>query len=247
MLRIVDLKTMDYEEALSLQKQLQQLRIDGHCEDTLLLLEHPPVITKGIRGKEEHILVSRETLSEKGIQVFESNRGGDVTYLGPGQMIGYIIMDTSRRNRDIRKFVANIEQAIMNILLNKYSIESYVGEKKYTGVFVEKNKIAAIGIAVNHRVTMHGFALNMSTNLSHFEYIVPCGLYDRGVTSIQQLTGRSVSRETMIHDISSEFERLFDTQTYMMDKELLLAKTQSTFNEVYNNETRVVENQRYCS
>lgn len=227
MLRIVDLGNVEYEKALHIQQVIQKQRIEGKCDDTLLLLEHPPVLTKGIRGKDEHILVSEEFLNSQGVKIHESKRGGDVTYLGPGQMIGYVIMDISNRNRDIRKLVQTIEQAIINILFSEFGIESYVGNKKYTGVFVELNKIAAIGIAVNKRVTMHGFALNVNTNLEHFEWIVPCGLHDRGVTSIERLTGHTFDRHKMVGLIKEEFQKLFETEIYTVNKEKLLLGLQT--------------------
>lgn len=222
MLRIVNMGRVGYQEALDIQKAVQQQRISDMCDDTLLLLDHPPVLTKGIRGIEEHILLSREELAARGVEVHESTRGGDVTYLGPGQVIGYVIMNIDRRGRDIRRLVGNVEQTVINILEKEFGISAYVGEKKYTGVFVENDKIAAIGIAVNRRVTMHGFAFNVNTDLSHFDWIVPCGLKDRGVTSIEKLTGSKYESEAMKELVIKEFEQLFDTDSYRVTREELM-------------------------
>lgn len=222
MLRIVNMGRVGYQEALDIQKVVQQQRISDMCDDTLLLLDHPPVLTKGIRGVEEHILLSRDELAARGVEVHESTRGGDVTYLGPGQVIGYVIMNIDRRGRDIRHLVGNVEQTVINILEKEFGISAYVGEKKYTGVFVENDKIAAIGIAVNRRVTMHGFAFNVNTDLSHFDWIVPCGLKDRGVTSIEKLTGSKYDAEAMKELVIGEFEQLFDTDTYRITREELM-------------------------
>ena len=222
MLRIINMGRVPYEEALEIQGQIQRQRIDGQCDDTLLLLEHPSVLTKGVRTSEDHILLSEEALMAKGVAIHESNRGGDVTYFGPGQVVGYIIMNIDGKGRDIRRIVRTLEQITMNILKNEFNIEAHTEDKKYTGVFVDANKITAVGLAVNHRVTMHGFAMNVNTDLSHFDWIVPCGLHDRGVTSIKKLTGQSFDLERMKQLIQSEFKSLFHTDTYEIDRARLM-------------------------
>ncbi|MDA3846600.1 MAG: lipoyl(octanoyl) transferase LipB [Vallitaleaceae bacterium] len=221
MLRIVNMGKVDYGECLMVQQKLQKLRILDQCDDTLLLLEHPPVLTKGTRTIEENILLSEEELAEKGVSIYETNRGGDVTYHGPGQIVGYIIMHIDGKNRDIRQVIKKLAQVTVNILKNEFNIEGYSDLNKYTGVFVDENKITAVGIGVNRRVTMHGFAMNVNTNLSHFDWIVPCGLKDRGVTSIEKLTGRTYDIGKMKQLIRHEFETLYDTPTYEISKEQL--------------------------
>lgn len=221
-LRIINMGQVPYEEALDIQGRIQRQRIAGQCDDTLLLLEHPSVLTKGIRTSEDHILLAEEMLLAKGVDIHTSNRGGDVTYHGPGQVVGYIIMNIDGEGRDIRRIVRSLEQITMNILKNEFNIDAHTEDKKYTGVFVDTNKITAIGLAVNHRVTMHGFAMNVNTDLSHFNWIVPCGLQDRGVTSIEKLTGQSYDIERMKQLIQSEIETLFHTDTYEIDKETLM-------------------------
>ncbi len=242
MIRVVDLGRVDYKEALDIQKKVQQQRRFNLCDDTLLLLEHPPVITKGIRSDDQHILKSDEFFRENDVEVHESSRGGDVTYLGPGQIVGYTIMSLDSTGRDIRRFVGHMEQAVMNILHNEFGIEAHTEDKKYTGVFVETNKIAALGIAVNHRVTMHGFAFNINTNLEHFKWIVPCGLKDRWVTSVEALTGEKQSLSKFKSLIQKEYEHLFDIPSYNESKEDFMS---SIGDEVY--ETRMAEGKKLCS
>ncbi len=242
MLRVVNLNHIDYEEALKLQKMIQTQRIKGECDDTLLLLEHQPVLTKGIRSVDEHILLTEEELKAKGVTIYESNRGGDVTYLGPGQIVGYIIMNIDGKGRDIKRIVQKLEQVTMNILKNEFGITAHTEDKKYTGVFVDTSKITALGIAVNRRVTMHGFAMNVNTDLSHFDWIIPCGLKDRTVTSIEKLTGSKYDVSKMKQLIRAEFETLFDTPTYEVSKKQLY---QSLGDD--DRETRMVEDKRLCS
>lgn len=242
MLRIINLGRVAYEEALDLQQHIQRQRINGECDDTLLLLEHEPVLTKGIRSDDANILLSKEALAAQGITVYETTRGGDVTYLGPGQVIGYIIMNLDEKGRDIRRIVKKLEQITINILKNEFDIEAHTEDKKYTGVFVDTSKITALGIAVNRRVTMHGFAMNVNTNLSHFDWIVPCGLKDRTVTSVEKLTGKTYDVEKMKKLIRYEFETLFETPTYEIDKETLYKSLGDD-----HNETRVAKDKRICS
>lgn len=222
-LRTINLGHVPYEEALALQKAIQRQRIEGQCDDTLLLLEHEPVLTKGIRTSAAHILGSEEALAAMGVKVYESNRGGDVTYLGPGQVVGYIIMNIDGNGRDIRRVVQKMEQVTINILEREFGLHAHREDKKYTGVFVDTNKITAMGLAVNRRVTMHGFAMNVNTNLSHFDWLIPCGLHDRGVTSVERLTGKAYDLEKMKRLIVKEFETLFETTTYEISKTALLA------------------------
>jgi lipoyl(octanoyl) transferase len=158
-------------------------------EDMLILLEHPPVITLGKRGKYSNILVSKEYLNQNGIQIFEINRGGDVTYHGPGQLVGYFIVNLANYNRSIKNFITGIEDVFINLLMEQYSIKAYRGFKEHTGVWVDDKKITAIGVAVSRMITMHGFAFNINTDLEHFNWINPCGITDKGVTSLKQLTG----------------------------------------------------------
>lgn len=188
---------MGYDEAASLQQQLVEERRSGSVGDLLLLVEHPPVITLGARNRiaSSHIVASSEQLSAAGVTVHESGRGGDVTYHGPGQLVGYPILDLRPDRCDVHAYVRDIEEALI-IALRRFGIE---GRRVagLSGVWVgesgREEKIAAIGVRISRWITSHGFALNVNTNLDHFRLIVPCGIADRGVTSIACVLGRDVS------------------------------------------------------
>lgn len=189
MLNYVDLGLIEYGKALEIQYKLHQKRQAGEIEDTLILLEHSPVLTLGTRGEYSNIYLPKELLEKQGIKIFEVNRGGDVTYHGPGQIVGYAIMDIKALGGDLKDFVHKMEQSIINLLKDKYEINAYREEKKYTGVWVDDKKIAAIGIEAKKWISMHGFAFNVNTNLEHFKLINPCGL-SKEVTSVESLTGK---------------------------------------------------------
>lgn len=175
-----------YNEAYELQQDLQAKRIEGDIPDTLLLLEHPPVITVGKRGKEGDVLLSPDMLAAQGVELYETNRGGEVTYHGPGQIVGYLLFDVADHGKDLHRFVTDLEQVFIDLLRGEYGIEAR-RDPDHTGVWVENEKITAIGIAVRKWVSMHGFAFNVSTNLDHFSLIVPCGIRDKGITSLNRL------------------------------------------------------------
>ena len=187
---------VDYAEALELQKALVEDRRAGRMGDTLLLLEHPPVLTLGVktRGTSTNIVASKEQLASAGVAVFETSRGGDVTYHGPGQLIGYPILDLRPDRCDVHKYVRDLEAALI-VALRLFGIEG-VRVPGLTGVWVgpsgREEKIAAIGVRISRWITSHGFALNVSTHLDHFGLIVPCGIRDRGVTSIARELGHDV-------------------------------------------------------
>jgi len=185
---IVNLGRLEYERALEIQDRQWQKVTSGEGRDTLLLVEHPPVLTLGVRGKRGNILLTEEELSSLGVTVQQAGRGGDVTYHGPGQIVGYPIMNLKNWGKDIHDFVNRIENTFITLLRGDYGIAAVRGDKTYTGVWVGKEKITAVGIQVKRWSTMHGFAFNVNTDLSHFKWIVPCGLTDRGVTSLEKLT-----------------------------------------------------------
>lgn len=185
---------IEYDQALEIQEDLLAKRQEGKIPDTLLILEHPPVITLGRRGKYDNILLPLEKLAADGVKIYEVSRGGDVTYHGPGQVIGYPIVDISGHGRDIKQFVWNVEEVFIRLLDIEYGIKAHREEKKFTGVWAEDEKITAIGIAVKKWVTMHGFAFNVNTDLEHFKWINPCGLTDRGVTSVRKLLGKEIEQ-----------------------------------------------------
>lgn len=201
---------LDYRSSLDLQERTLRDRIDGKIPDTLILVEHPPVLTLGRRGEKSNILVDQEELAKKGIDVFEVNRGGDVTYHGPGQIVGYPVMDLKTKGGDIKGYVWGIEEVFIRLLSREFGITAYREEKKYTGVWVGSEKITAIGIAVKNMVTMHGFAFNVNTDLDHFHWINPCGITDKGVTSVEKLLGRKMNFASMNELVVRYFREVFE-------------------------------------
>jgi len=188
---------MDYDEAHDLQKALVDQRRAGSIGDVLLLVEHAPVITLGARNRlaVPHIVASDDELRAEGVAVRETGRGGDVTYHGPGQLVGYPILDLRPDRCDVHAYLRDLEQALI-LTLRTFGIEG-TRVSGLSGVWVgqpgREEKVAAIGIRISRWITSHGFALNVSTNLDHFRLIVPCGVPDRGVTSMEHLLGRTVS------------------------------------------------------
>jgi lipoyl(octanoyl) transferase len=203
-----ELGRTDYGQALELQRQLIAERQQGLIPDQLLLLEHPHVITLGRNGKAANLLASDEVLSRAGIAFYPTDRGGDVTYHGPGQLVGYPIIDLREWQRDVGAYVRAVEQAIIDTLAD-YGISA--GRiPKLTGVWVGDSKIAAIGVHISRWVTSHGFALNVSTDLSYFQYIVPCGL-SKPVTSMAAL-GVVASLHEVGQTLAAHFGRVFDCE-----------------------------------
>ncbi len=209
-IRVVKTGLIDYEEALEMQQSLLAKRQAGKVCDTLLIVEHYPVITVGRSGNRDNIVASRADLEANGVKVHDISRGGDVTYHGPGQIVGYPVMDLSERGRDIRRYVHEMEEVFIRLLDREFGIEAHRGENKYTGVWVGFEKITAIGIAVKKWVTMHGFAFNVNTDLDHFKWIVPCGLGDRGVTSLARILGKRPDMDAVIEMVISYFCEVFD-------------------------------------
>jgi lipoyl(octanoyl) transferase len=217
-MRICQIGQIDYGEALALQNRLAGLRQSGQIDDTLLILEHPPVITLGVRGHYEHIFLSREELAEKGVSIYEINRGGDVTYHGPGQIVGYPIFKLTDFTGGIHRFIDLIEQTVQNLLFDQFGIEACAGSGKMTGLWVGDRKIMALGIAVRHGISMHGFALNINTDLSHFKWINPCGL-SMGVTSVAQLTGAKVDLPNLSRMLGHYFAAAFEADASEVRRE----------------------------
>lgn len=193
-LTILNKGIIDYGEALELQKTLMEKRQKEEIDDTLILLEHPPVITKGKRTEDHHIVLSATVLKSQGIGLYEIDRGGEATYHGPGQLVGYLIFNLYKKQRELKKFIGNVEEIFIRLLKKEYGITAD-RDLKHRGVWVGNEKITAIGISIHKAVTMHGFAFNINTNLDHFKWIIPCGITDKGVTSIKKLTNKSQDME----------------------------------------------------
>lgn len=218
---IIDLGHMEYEKALEIQMNQWEKVFREEERDTLYLVEHPPVITLGIRGKTDNILLPEEELKRLGVSIHKINRGGDVTYHGPGQIVGYPIMNLNHWGRDIHSFVERIEDTFIRLLKQNYGITADRGDKTYTGVWVGMNKITAIGIQVKRWTTMHGFAFNVNTDLSHFRWIVPCGITDKGVTSVEHLTNKKQDMELLKRQTSEMFCQSFNAvPNYIKDIDL---------------------------
>ena len=187
------LGVVPYADGLALQKRLVEQRKAGDIPDQLLLLEHPPVITLGVRTRNDrsHVLATPEALEAQGVEMFETGRGGDVTYHGPGQLVGYPILDLRPDRCDVHRYVRDLEEVLIRTAA-AFGVAAARSEG-LTGVWVGSEKLAAIGVRIARWVTSHGFAFNVTTNLSHFDLIVPCGITGKGVTSLEKLLGRAVS------------------------------------------------------
>jgi lipoyl(octanoyl) transferase len=225
MISVIQLGTIDYATGLRLQQKLVDLRKSDKISDTLLLLEHAPVITLGRNAKQSNIVASPEILKKRGVEVFECDRGGDVTYHGPGQLVGYPIFDLRAQIGDDgqRKSVGAVEyvRRVEEVLIRTSAEYGIATErvKGMTGVWTEPGfnehesaKIAAIGVHISRAVTSHGFALNVNTDLDYFKLIVPCGIATKPVTSIQKETGREIPIDEVAQVVARNFGRVFKSQ-----------------------------------
>jgi len=198
-----------YGDALALQRSLVEDRRAGRIPDTLLLVEHPHVLTLGVRGDggRSHILASPDTLAARGVEVYETGRGGDITYHGTGQIVGYPILDLKPDRCDVHRYVRDLEEVLIRTAAD-YGIQAQRVEG-LTGVWVGREKLAAIGVRIARWITSHGFALNVTTDLEYFNLIVPCGIADRGVTSLARLLGRTVELADVQDGILDHFANVF--------------------------------------
>jgi lipoyl(octanoyl) transferase len=209
-LAVRHLGIVPYADALALQRSLVEERRAGGIPDTLLLVEHPHVLTLGVRGDggRGHILATADSLASRGIEVFETGRGGDITYHGPGQLVGYPIIDLNPDRRDVHRYVRDLEEVLIRTAADFGVNAGRVGG--LTGVWVGNEKLAAIGVRIGRWITSHGFALNVTTDLEHFNLIVPCGISDRGVTSLSRLLGRPVAMAEVEIRVIEHFSKVFD-------------------------------------
>lgn len=208
-MRLCYLGRVEYAAALEIQYKLLALRQKDEYPDILLLLEHDPVITLGTRGQMSNVYISREQQASQGVKIYKVSRGGDVTYHGPGQLIGYPIVKLYGKPGKIRGFVHNLEQAAVDMLAHSFGLQATCRDGKLTGVWIGEEKIMALGISVHQGVTMHGFALNVSTDLEHFSWINPCGL-SRGVTSIDSRTGTGSEIADVARDLGTRIALAVD-------------------------------------
>jgi lipoate-protein ligase B len=199
-----------YEEALFLQKKLVSARASGEAPDTLIMLEHPPVITVGRSGKESDIVVDSAMLAKNGISVHKIERGGQVTYHGPGQAVGYAIVNLLDIKIGVREFVRRLEETLIRAA-SAMGVEAF-RKKGFPGVFCEQGKIGALGVRVTRGVTYHGFSLNVAPDLSHYRFIHPCGMASSDVTSVRAVVGQAQPFEDARRAIVDAFVEVFDRQ-----------------------------------
>lgn len=218
-LDIYELGTVPYEKALEYQESLLAKRIAEKIPDSLILLEHPPTITTGRKGNTGNLLVRKEYLEKHGISFVHASRGGDITFHGPGQIVGYPILNLKNHEMDIRKHLRNIEEVIIRTL-GDFDIEGRRIDG-VTGVWVKRSKIASIGIAIRKWVTYHGFALNVSTNLDYFELILSCGITDVRITSIGSWFGNeeSVRMDDVTQSVIKNFMGVFGFEDFILKEE----------------------------
>ena len=228
-LNILKLGLSDYASTWELQKQLFDLRLKDKIEDTLILCEHPHTYTIGKNGVDnvgKHLLMNKEELKRNHISVFEIDRGGDITYHGPGQIVGYPILNLNHHYRDMHRYLRDIEEAII-CSIGMFGIH---GKRinTITGVWVDtpssSEKICAIGVKVSRWITMHGFALNVNSNLDFFSNIIPCGISDKGVTSMEKILGRAIPLAEVEHHIIASFEEVFKITPQITDQEQLFKR-----------------------
>lgn len=229
-LEILELGRTDYKTCWDFQRRVFGLRTAGLIPDTLLLTEHDHVYTIGKGGDADHLLANELELKERGATVYHNDRGGDVTYHGPGQLVGYPILDLRSYYLDLHRYLRDIEEVIIRSL----KAFNLLGRRidGYTGVWVDDDKICAIGVKSSRWVTMHGFALNVNTDLSFFQRIIPCGIFEKGVTSLGQLIGRDVEMEEVSDRIIKEFGNVFHVEVRNGEPEKMLG-----FNDLLEGES----------
>jgi lipoate-protein ligase B len=215
---VLEIDRIAYKEAFELQKKIVKARSRDEIKDTFILLEHFPVFTANRKETFQNILASKELLEKEGIEVCKTDRGGDITYHGPGQVVGYNIMDLKAQGKDLHAYIRSMEQLIIDTLAG-YGIKSG-RDKENPGVWVGSEKIAAIGIAVKRGwISMHGFALNINPNMDHYKMIIPCGIAGRGVTSMSAVLGRPVELQYVKEKLTWHYGKIFNRVPKMITLE----------------------------
>ena len=206
---VLDLGNRDYKEVWNLQKSIHEKRVGERLPNTLLLVEHNPVITMGKSGQQSNVLFPVDFLKEKGVDFYHIERGGDATYHGPGQLVGYPIFNVRDGLAGIKPFITGIEDSIISALLH-FGIRAYKKDNMI-GVWAESGKICSIGVAVKKWVSFHGFALNVNTDLSYFDLIIPCGLKNIEMVSMQKILGKELAmgeiKESIVHSVGAVFKQ----------------------------------------
>ncbi|MFH1583767.1 MAG: lipoyl(octanoyl) transferase LipB [Actinomycetota bacterium] len=205
-LKVIDFKKLiEYKEGLKLQRFYEEKSLNGKT-DFLLLLEHYPVITIGKSGNSLNILFNEDALKNKGVSVYHTDRGGDVTYHGPGQLVGYPILNLRYYKKDVKWYVKSLEEVLINVL-NEYGIKAEI-IPKLIGVWVKNKKIASIGVRIRKWITTHGFALNVNNDLTPFSYIIPCGIKDVDITSMKEVLNKEIDMKKLKKNIIKEFKSI---------------------------------------
>ena len=229
-LKYCDLGLIDYQEAWTLQKEIFELRYKNKISDTLLLLEHPNTYTLGKVADKKNLIGSNQYLEKNQISVYDIDRGGDITYHGPGQIVGYPIINLNDWQKDTHKYLRALEEVIIsscgsyNLICNRNA--------KHTGVWIEDRKIAAIGIKVSRWITMHGFAFNVNTKLAMFQGIVPCGITDKGVTSLEKELGAKINLSEVKALLLKKFLEIFNYGSVEEISSNSLLQNKSVINQV---------------
>jgi lipoyl(octanoyl) transferase len=231
-LLVVNLGTTKYADAWELQKEIFSARLSQRIGDVLLLTEHESVFTFGKGADKNHLLADDEELAKKKIDMFWIDRGGDVTYHGPGQIVGYPIIDLNNHYNDVHRYLRDLEEMIIRTL-EEYSVHGS-REKEFTGVWVKDEKIAAIGVKISKWITMHGFAFNINTDISFYDRIIPCGIFHKGVTSLHHVLGKRIEVAEVYEKLIIHFVEIFGFEVKQTSKEELTSM-------LYHNEAVVEE------
>jgi lipoyl(octanoyl) transferase len=205
----INLGNTNFKEVWDLQREINKYKQNNKCNDIIISTEHSNVYTLGKSGDKNHLLLNDNELEKKKISYFEIDRGGDLTYHGPGQLVVYPILDLKQYYLDSHRYLRDLEKVII-LTLKNYGIDSYRDEE-YTGVWVNDKKICAIGIKISRWITMHGLAFNINNNLGYFDYIIPCGIFHKGVTSIKELLGSETDINSVLKNVLKNFEIVFGT------------------------------------
>jgi lipoate-protein ligase B len=223
---------VQYAQALDLQMKICESKKNGFDRDVLLLLEHPPTITLGRNSSADHLLAGEEDLKSRGVGLWNVDRGGDITFHGPGQLIGYPILSLNPGERDVHGYMRNLEESLIR-LLAFYNVK---GERdaQFTGVWTGKGKIAAMGVHLSRWITRHGFALNINTDLSFFKMIVPCGITGRNVTSMKEQLSRTIDISEVADRYIPEFSMVFHRNMIRMDEHELINELQCHADKIGN-------------
>src|SRR6056297_57448 len=208
LLEIIDLGKKSYNEEYNIQMDILNKKISDDEHHTLIFVEHPPVFTIGRSGSESNIIIDKKELKKRGIKVHNIDRGGDITYHGPGQLVGYPILKLDYLKKDLHWLLRNYEEVFMRLLKEEYNINAK-RLSGLTGVWIDNNKITAIGIGVKKWITFHGFAFNVNTNLEHFNYIIPCGISNKGITSLEKLSNKKIDFEKTKEQVANYFYEVF--------------------------------------